>query len=316
MSAAESVNEPLVSVVLTTYNRRSILPRALESLLNGTYQNFEIVIIDDASSDGTQEYGQSLRDPRIRYIRMPENGGVLRARNRGFNEVRGNIVAILDDDDELVPEALDTVVREFARTESAGVELLWFDCVDVESGQVSGVMPRKNGPLAFADYLRGDIHGDFWLVFRRSAIADYRFDERLKAHESLLWLRIHRTHKAWHVPAMLCKKYRQHGLPRLCDVDVRVDQLPHTTLAMQQFVQEFGTDLAALAPRVLGGKLAYLGLHQMAIADFSSGRASILRSLHYRFSLKYLMLYCASFFLGTRTVIAMIRRIESRALAA
>ena len=141
-------------------------------------------------------------------------------------------------------------------------------------------------------------------------------DPRVIELPRLLWLRIHRTHKAWHVPTMLCKKYRQHGLPRLCDVDVRVEQLPHTTLAMQQFVQEFGTDLAALAPQVLGGKLAYLGLHQMAIADFPSGRASILRSLHYRFSLKYLMLYCASFFLGTRTVIAMIRRIESRALAA
>jgi glycosyltransferase involved in cell wall biosynthesis len=307
------MNEPLISIVLTTYNRRSILPRAVDSVLNGSYSNFEMLILDDASTDGTREYCESLTDPRIRYLRQAQNGGVLRSRNRGFAEAKGEIVAILDDDDELTPDALPTVVEEFGKTAAQGVEVIWFDCMDAESGRPSGAMSFMEGPLRFEDYLCGKINGDFWTVFRREAIIGYRFDERLKAHESLLWLRIHRKHKAWYVPKMLCRKYRQHGLERLSDVDVRVRQLPHTTLAMSEFIKEFGTELASISPALYGSKLAYLGLHQMATGKFSAGRRSVLSSLRYRFSVKYVGLYLASCFLGVGTLTKLIHRIETEA---
>jgi glycosyltransferase involved in cell wall biosynthesis len=301
----------LVSVVLTTYNRCQLLPRAINSVLNGTYENFEILVMDDASSDATPDAVSQFRDPRVRYLRMPENGGVLRLRNRGFDAARGDYVVILDDDDELLPEALAVVVEEFAGTARENVGVLWFDCRDAESGQKSGTMPIPAGTIDFDEYVCGRIQGDFWIVFSKAALHGNRFNEKLKAHESLLWLRIHRHHKARHVPKMLCLKYREHGGPRLCDLDVRLRQLEHTTLALSQFIEEFGDDVKRACPSVYGRRLAYLGLHQMATGDFTAGRASVLRSLRYRRSVKYALLYLASFFLASRHVVYIITRLDS-----
>jgi glycosyltransferase involved in cell wall biosynthesis len=242
---------------------------------------------------------------------MPENRGVLCARNRGFDIAKGKYVTILDDDDELFPDALDVVASEFERTGHEDDDVLWFDCMDVEAGQTSGSMPISEGNIDFKDYLSGRIRGDFWLVFSKKALDGKRFNEELKAHESLLWLRIHRTHRARYVPRTLCKKYREHGGVRLCDLNVRLGQLKYTTLALSQFINEFGVDLEIICPSVYGKKLAYLGLHQMAVDDFVLGRSSILCSLKYRFSAKYAIFYMLSFFITAKHVIAVIKWMES-----
>ena len=267
--------------------------------------------MDDASSDATPEVVSKFKDPRIRYLRIQENGGVLRARNRGFDEARGDYVTILDDDDELLPEALGVVVEEFERTADENVEVLWFDCRDAESGQKSGTTSIPAGIINFDEYVCGRIQGDFWVTFSKTALRGNRFNEKLKAHESLLWLRIHRYHKARYVPRILCLKYREHGGERLCDLDVRLGQLVHTTLALSLFIEEFGGHLKRICPSRYGEKLAYLGLHQMATNDFSSGRISILQSFKYRLSAKYFLLYVISFFVTVNLVKHMIARMES-----
>jgi len=305
------VSEPLISVILTTYNRSTLLPRAIDSVLNGTYDNLELIIIDDASQDGTPDLVSHLTDPRIRYLRLAENGGVLRARNRGFDIAGGDLVTILDDDDELLPEALSAVAEEFQKTAHEGIGVLWFDCRDAESGRKSGSMPISGGIISFRDYVCGRIQGDFWLAFSRAVLQGNRFNEKLRAHESLLWLRIHRTHRARYVPRILCKKYRMHGGQRLCDLSVRLRQLEYTTLSLSQHIEEFGDILISVCPSMYGKRLAYLGLHQMAIDDFASGRLSILRSLQYRFSMKYFLLYVSSFFLRAKHIIAIVSRMES-----
>ncbi|MHB8728982.1 MAG: glycosyltransferase family 2 protein [Sulfuricaulis sp.] len=305
------MSRPLISIVLTAYNRCHLLPRAINSVLDGAYENFELIIVDDASTDATSEVVSQLKDPRIQYVRLPVNGGVLRARNCGFDTARGDYVTILDDDDELLPDALSVVAEEFERTKDEHAEVLWFDCRDAESGQKSGTMPGPGGPVDFEDYVCGRIHGDFWMAFSKNALHGNRFNERLKAHESLLWLRIHRAHKARYVPKILCRKYREHGGPRLCDINVRLGQLKQTTLALTLFIQEFGDAVMRVCPTTYGSKLAYLGLHQMAIDDFASGRSSVLRSLKYRFTIKYILLYSLSFILTSKHVKAIIMRMES-----
>lgn len=305
------MSKPLISVLLTTYNRCHLLARAINSVLNGTYQNFELLILDDASSDATPEVVSGFKDSRIQYLRMPENGGVLRARNRGFDAARGDYVTILDDDDELTPDALGAVVEEFQSTARENVEVLWFDCKDAESGEKSGIMPMPAGRIDYGEYVCGRIQGDFWITFSKVALQGNRFNEKLKAHESLLWLRIHRGHKARYVPRVLCLKYRQHGGPRLCDLDVRLRQLKHTTLALAQFIEEFGEDVKRGCPAVYGRRLAYLGLHQMAVDDFAAGRSSVWRSLKYRRSVKYALLYVVSFFLPSRHIVSIITRLDS-----
>ncbi|HUU49642.1 MAG TPA: glycosyltransferase [Nitrospinota bacterium] len=89
---------PLVSIIMPTYNRRELLSEAIGSVLNQTYENFQLVIVDDGSTDGTKDMIKEYRDPRIKYI-FQKNRGVSGARNRGVFESSGEYVSFLDSDD-------------------------------------------------------------------------------------------------------------------------------------------------------------------------------------------------------------------------
>jgi glycosyltransferase involved in cell wall biosynthesis len=91
---------PLVSVILPTYNRASMLPRAISSALNQNYSNIELIVIDDCSSDETETVVRSFEDPRIIYERLEKNSGGSAARNFGIEISLGEFIAFLDDDDE------------------------------------------------------------------------------------------------------------------------------------------------------------------------------------------------------------------------
>jgi len=95
---------PLVSVNLTTYNRAHLLPRALDSILDQTYPELEIVIVDDCSQDDTPEVVQAYqqKDARIKYFRHEQNLGLSNARNTAWRNSHGKYVAFMDDDDEWI----------------------------------------------------------------------------------------------------------------------------------------------------------------------------------------------------------------------
>ena len=104
-----------VSVVIPTYNRGYILREALESALVQTYRDFEILVVDDGSSDNTQEIVESIKDDTIRYIRHDHNRGCSAAYNTGIREATGQLVAFLDSDDVWKPEYLECQVNFLTR---------------------------------------------------------------------------------------------------------------------------------------------------------------------------------------------------------
>jgi glycosyltransferase involved in cell wall biosynthesis len=108
-----AAQHPTVSVVLPTYDRRDSVRRAIDSVLAQTFRDFELVVVDDGSSDGTRDalthYGESLT-----YVSQP-NAGVPSARNTGIRRARGRIVAFLDSDDEWLPEHLGVLVEALER---------------------------------------------------------------------------------------------------------------------------------------------------------------------------------------------------------
>jgi glycosyltransferase involved in cell wall biosynthesis len=95
-----------VSVIIPTYNRAATILRAVRSVQAQTYQDYELVIVDDGSLDDTAEILASLNEPRLRLIRHTTNSGSARARNTGVSEARGDFIAFLDSDDEWLPEKL------------------------------------------------------------------------------------------------------------------------------------------------------------------------------------------------------------------
>ncbi len=100
-----NVDHPIVSVVIPTYNRKDIISRAINSVLNQTYENYEIIIIDDGSTDGTIEYIKNHFNSKIKCISQ-KNKGASAARNRGISEANGKYIAFLDSDDEWVESKL------------------------------------------------------------------------------------------------------------------------------------------------------------------------------------------------------------------
>ena len=104
---------PTVSVIIPTYNRAHLIGRAIQSVLNQTYQDFEVIVVDDGSIDNTEKIVKSFNDPRIRYIRHEKNKGAAAARNTGIRAARGKYIAFQDSDDEWLSEKLEKQMKIF-----------------------------------------------------------------------------------------------------------------------------------------------------------------------------------------------------------
>ena len=114
---------PSISVIVPAYQAEKLLKDCVESVRKQTYQDWELLLIDDGSRDGTREIGEACagQDDRVRYFRK-ENGGVSSARNYGLREARGDYIAFLDADDRFEPQCLETLwsIREQAGADTAG----------------------------------------------------------------------------------------------------------------------------------------------------------------------------------------------------
>ena len=109
-----------VSVIMRTYNRAYCIGEALDSVLRQTYRNFEVVVVDDGSTDNTQEIVSSFQNDNIRYIRHDHNRGVSVAGNTGIKAATGDAIAHLDSDDLWKPEMLNSLVNFFNRHPEVG----------------------------------------------------------------------------------------------------------------------------------------------------------------------------------------------------
>lgn len=105
------MNNPTVSVVLPTYNRASVLARSIYSVLNQTYTDFEIVVVDDCSNDSTIEVIAAISDPKLRLIQLAKNSGPSAARNAGIAVSTGKYIAFQDSDDEWMADKLEKQVN-------------------------------------------------------------------------------------------------------------------------------------------------------------------------------------------------------------
>jgi glycosyltransferase involved in cell wall biosynthesis len=101
---------PLISIIIPAYNRGYILPRAINSVVRQTYVNWELIIVDDGSTDDTKTIVEQYSDPRIKYF-FQENAGQSAARNTGMRNATGEWLAYLDSDDELLPLYMETMLR-------------------------------------------------------------------------------------------------------------------------------------------------------------------------------------------------------------
>jgi len=124
---------PKVSVIIPTHNRAHLIGRAIQSVLDQTYQDFELIVVDDGSTDNTEKVVNSYDDRRIRYIKHDENEGGAAARNTGIKAARGEYIAFQDSDDEWLPEKLEKQMKVF-ETVSPKVGIVYTDMKNKSKG--------------------------------------------------------------------------------------------------------------------------------------------------------------------------------------
>ena len=142
----ENGNRPLVSVVMPAYNAERFITKAMESALNQTIEDIELIVVDDCSHDNTCELVEKLgqRDPRVRLVRNERNLGVAKSRNRGFEACRGSYVALLDSDDVWYPMKLEKQLA-LARREEADIVYCSYAMVNEEDAKICSdfIVPEK-----------------------------------------------------------------------------------------------------------------------------------------------------------------------------
>lgn len=184
---------PRVSVVIPTHNRARLLSRAIQSVLNQTYEDFEIIVVDDASSDETGVMIKHFSDHRIKYIRHADNKGGAASRNTGINNSQGSYIGFLDDDDEWLPMKLERQIEHLEGKRRVDVVYTGLLICDLERGKTVGeVLPEKKGYI-FSDLLRDNCVGTTSSVLIRKVCLEKEnlFDEEMPSCQDWdMWLKL------------------------------------------------------------------------------------------------------------------------------
>ena len=196
--------ETMVSIIIPTYNRENVIKRAVNSVLRQSYSAYEVIIVDDGSTDGTEAVVASIEDPRIRYIALKENQGVAHARNVGIREARYEYIAFLDSDDEWLPNKLK---RQMKKMQAVPNEFAMVYC------RMSGLMRNRTDRFVCPqrDYVKEILEGNLFqpllfqnvigtptIVVRKECLEQVGgFKEALRCLED--WELILRIAKRWKI---------------------------------------------------------------------------------------------------------------------
>ncbi|RXR19086.1 glycosyltransferase family 2 protein [Flavobacterium amnicola] len=209
------MTNPKITVVMTVYNGEKYIKESIECVLNQTFQDFELLVINDGSTDGSVSIVESFQDSRIRLIHNEKNSGVLFTRNRGLQEAFGEYVAVLDSDDLCTSNRLETQYNFLEANPDIAVCGTWGIMID-ENGTVFGhkIMPETNKNLVSIAMLFNNqfIHSS---VMYRKEIAlqagGYTTVNGGLAEDFGLFSRISIHHKMANIPEYITQ-YREHNL--------------------------------------------------------------------------------------------------------
>ncbi len=201
---------PLVSIVLPVYNGEKYLAESLDSVLAQTYQNWELLIINDGSTDGTENLILKYPDKRIKYLANDSNKGIIFSLNRGLQESNGEYIARLDADDIALPKRFEKQVEFLSENSDYALCGSYFQTIDSNGKLLKDVRFPANNRDAQSFLL---LHNCFChsAIMMRSVIAkELKYDEKFQVCEDYdLWYRISRTGKIVNLPVFMTL-YRVH----------------------------------------------------------------------------------------------------------
>ncbi len=253
---------PRVSAIITTFNRADFLKKAVVSVLNQAYKDFELIVLDNSSADNTEDIVRTFQDERIRYIQHRPLG-ISPARNLGVKESRGEFIAFLDDDDEWLPNKLESELLVFEKGDPK-LALVYggFIWVDAPGKEVKTHYPVLRG-FILKDLLRqkdaftGSASNP---LLQKSVVETLGgYDERVKTGEDLeLYLRLAEKYEVDFTPEVVVR-IRQHAGARLGDKLLDAAELERMVLERYKKIFDAEPKLKSFYFQKIGGKLCRLG---------------------------------------------------------
>ena len=178
----------LVSIIMPSYNTASFIEETIQSVLNQTYTNWELIIVDDCSTDNTDEVLENIKDSRIRYFKNDKNSGAAVSRNKALREARGQWIAYLDSDDLWMPEKLEKQIH-FMETNGYAFSYTNYEEIDVDGNKtgVSVTGPKKITKTGMFNYCWP---GCLTVMFDANKIGLIQIQDIKKNNDYAMWLKV------------------------------------------------------------------------------------------------------------------------------
>lgn len=284
---------PKVSVIIPTYNRANLIGRAINSVLNQTYRDFEVIVVDDASTDNTLGVIEQIKDDRIKVIKHKLNAGAAISRNTGVNASKGDYIAFLDDDDIWQPTKIEKHIRVF-QISGPNVGVVYSSLKQLVGGTeklIPDARVKKKEGYILKELLKGNFIGTPASVIRKGCLEKSGgFDESLpKFQDWELWLRIARCYEFKYIPEPLLISYYSPGGVSY--------QSPAVKTETMKYIIDKHKDLFEKEKRVLSGHYYYMGNLLNAAGRNNDGVRYYMKSVKsYPFQIKPLIKIIAAVF--------------------
>jgi len=274
--------EPLVSVIIPVYNGEKFLEEAIESVLKQTYKNWELIIVDDGSTDSSKAIiDKHLINQQIRYIKHPTNKGIPSARNTGIHKANGRYISLLDQDDIWLNNKLEIQIEKFKKaSEEIG---LMFGCIDyidskgrlVKKGNRKiKMLPNKKSSIKYL-FMHNFIPS-ITVIFKSKCIKIIgEFDEEIRggADDIDLWIRIAGHYRTDYIKEVL-------ALRRLHDSNfTNIKYISGDWLSLiNKFIKKYPF-LKSLKRKKMAQIYYLLGRHNHLTGKYAEARQLYLRAL-------------------------------------
>lgn len=241
------INGFVFSIVVPTYNRGNLIVRALGSVFAQQFDSYEVLVIDDGSTDDTERRIQPFLNHRVRYFKLGENRGVGPARNRGVQEAKGRWIIFFDTDNLLLPGALAAIKSRLDALDQS-VAVILGRSVDMDGRDLPGL--RSEGPFTFLDCIRSEVPEGLTAV-RRDVGLRFAFAEDLGTKRecgSLFWMSLGKNGYRFYFIDEVVQRYECAGADRLSArtflAAAPLDILP----CNERVLSSFGDDLKRYSP--------------------------------------------------------------------
>jgi glycosyltransferase involved in cell wall biosynthesis len=175
-------DKELISVIIPSFNRRDKILQSVESVLNQSYENIELIVVDDASTDGTWELFESYPDKRLRFLRYEDNRGACYARNYGAASSKGSYIAFQDSDDIWHTDKLEKQLEHIMSTD-ADLSFCGMNRISVDGSQYCYPVHPFHGDKALEEMLAENRAGTQTMLMKRQVWEQLRFDESFRRYQ-------------------------------------------------------------------------------------------------------------------------------------